>query len=257
MRASFFPYSLPPASRGRRHPHLLPLPANATSDVPVSPILQHLDVVNPDEPTNEAAQQLAFADLILLNKTDLVQAPQIEKVIKAIRGINAAAEIIQCQLNSPSGRPPLDRLLGTDRFSVKKALEVDPAFLDADSEEDAGSMGSLEEELLSREREHAEADAAAHAATATSGEARRSMDVKLPGKRLASEQAQSDAEAQQCERRALSGTACTGNCDKCHIFAAADSEDGRAPKRTRKKLHDLSNICSVAITAHGPLDEYL
>ncbi len=30
----------------------------------------------------------------------------------------------------------------------------------------------------------------------------------------------------------------------------------RNPRRKRKKLHDLSDVSSVGITARGPLDEY-
>ena len=44
-----------------------------------------------------AVQQVAFADKILLNKTDLVEDKDKQAVCSRIRNINAAAEIIECQ----------------------------------------------------------------------------------------------------------------------------------------------------------------
>jgi G3E family GTPase len=42
--------------------------------------LQHLDEQRPDGVVNEAVQQVAFADKILLNKVDLVSAEEKSKV---------------------------------------------------------------------------------------------------------------------------------------------------------------------------------
>lgn len=73
---------------------------------------------------NEAVQQIAFADLILLNKVDLVDEEQMEKVTDAIREINRTAQVIDCQLNDEGGRPPIEKLLGNNLFSVKRKLQV-------------------------------------------------------------------------------------------------------------------------------------
>ncbi len=74
---------------------------------------------------NEAVQQIAFADLILLNKIDLVKdAASKQQVLAAIQGINNSARIIECQLNQSDGRPPMDLLLLNNLFSVNRVLEV-------------------------------------------------------------------------------------------------------------------------------------
>ncbi len=46
---------------------------------------QHLDDVKPDDVVNEAVQQIAFADKILLNKLDLVTDEQKRDVVKRIK----------------------------------------------------------------------------------------------------------------------------------------------------------------------------
>jgi G3E family GTPase len=89
---------------------------------------QHLDAICASEPgaINEAAQQLAFADLILLNKTDLVSAEQLDRVKAVVRDINQNAKQIECRLNQEGGQPPLSELLDSNAFSVHKALKVRP-----------------------------------------------------------------------------------------------------------------------------------
>merc|ERR1711876_27961 len=57
-------------------------------------IVQHLDDEKPEGVENEAVEQIAFADRILLNKCDLVDADKLEEVSKAIKDINSHADII-------------------------------------------------------------------------------------------------------------------------------------------------------------------
>jgi G3E family GTPase len=69
---------------------------------PPRPAPQHLDPASArDAPgiANEAAQQLAFADVILLNKIDLVNEAQLERVRRIVRDINQSARQIECRLN--------------------------------------------------------------------------------------------------------------------------------------------------------------
>jgi G3E family GTPase len=89
-------------------------------------LLQHLeDGQHTDGTVNEAVNQIAFADLILLNKVDLVtDTAQKKQVIKAIRQVNNSARIVECQLNKPEDRPPMDQLLFNNLFSVDRVLEV-------------------------------------------------------------------------------------------------------------------------------------
>lgn len=88
--------------------------------------MQHLeDGQHSDGTVNEAVQQIAFADLILLNKVDLVLNEAAKKqVLGAIKSLNNSARIIECQLNQESGRPPMELLLFNNLFSVNRVLEV-------------------------------------------------------------------------------------------------------------------------------------
>ena len=61
-------------------------------------IEQHLDEVKPEGATNEAVAQVAFADRLLLNKTDLVASAALERVEARLRGINAFAPIVRAPL---------------------------------------------------------------------------------------------------------------------------------------------------------------
>lgn len=103
---------------------------------------QHLEEDSSDGGINEIAQQLAFSDLILLNKTDLVDRQQMERVKQAVRRINQSATLHECQLNQEGGRPPLSLLLDNNGFSVNKALKVDPEFLHSDSGSDLDDSDS-------------------------------------------------------------------------------------------------------------------
>ncbi|MCW6009585.1 GTP-binding protein [Micromonospora sp. CPCC 205371] len=60
-------------------------------------ILTHLDEVKPDGVENEAVEQVAFADRIILNKTDLVTDTDLCDIRTRLRQVNALAEIIPAQ----------------------------------------------------------------------------------------------------------------------------------------------------------------
>jgi G3E family GTPase len=86
--------------------------------------LQHLEDAKPEGAINEALQQIAFSDLILLNKIDLVSEEEKTQVLRAVKKINSTARLVQCQLNDPLQRPSVDMLLGINSFSINRALEV-------------------------------------------------------------------------------------------------------------------------------------
>ncbi len=77
------------------------------------------------EQGSEAEQQVAFADVILLNKTDLVSADELKKVEDRIRGINRYASIFHTK-NSQIG---LDAILDKGAFDLGRILEFEPDFL--------------------------------------------------------------------------------------------------------------------------------
>lgn len=75
--------------------------------------------------SSEAQEQIAFADVILLNKIDLVSSSQVKELEKRIRAINVFAKIHRthhCNL-------AIDSLLGVRAFDLKNALSIDPEFL--------------------------------------------------------------------------------------------------------------------------------
>jgi G3E family GTPase len=76
----------------------------------------------------EAKNQIAFADVILLNKTDLVSDAELREVEARIRGINPYATLHRTQ----RAQIPLDAVLGRNAFDLERILEIEPAFLDAD-----------------------------------------------------------------------------------------------------------------------------
>ena len=66
---------------------------------------QHLDEQKPEGAVNEAVKQVAFADRLLLNKTDMVADADLARVEARLRTINAVAPIRRCcQSQVPRGR---------------------------------------------------------------------------------------------------------------------------------------------------------
>jgi G3E family GTPase len=88
-------------------------------------LIQHLDDEKEEGVENEAIEQLAFADRVLLNKVDLVTDVERKEVIRRIRLINANAEIIPTTMSHVD----LDRVLGVGAFDLSKVLEMEPEFL--------------------------------------------------------------------------------------------------------------------------------
>ncbi len=75
--------------------------------------------------SSEAKEQIAFADVLLVNKKDLVPADQLDALEMRIRNINAFAKIHRTQ-NCNVG---LDCVLGIRAFDLKNALSIDPQLL--------------------------------------------------------------------------------------------------------------------------------
>lgn len=69
---------------------------------------------------------MAFADIISINKTDLVSADDLAKVEQQIRGLNPIAKIYHTEFSVVD----LPLILGTGAFDLAAKLKVDPAFLD-------------------------------------------------------------------------------------------------------------------------------
>ena len=74
----------------------------------------------------EAKNQIAFADVILLNKSDLVAADELSDVEARIRGINPYARVHKTE----RCRIALPEVLGRNAFDLDRILEIEPDFLD-------------------------------------------------------------------------------------------------------------------------------
>jgi G3E family GTPase len=87
----------------------------------------------------EAQEQIAFADVLLLNKTDLVDAAQVENLERTVRASNAFARVYRtrgCDV-------PLDAVLDLRAFDLNNVLSVDPNLLNETAHEHDTSITSI------------------------------------------------------------------------------------------------------------------
>ncbi|HEY2661006.1 MAG TPA: GTP-binding protein [Caulobacteraceae bacterium] len=75
--------------------------------------------------SREALEQIAFADQIVLNKTDLVSEADLKMIEARIRRINPLAPIHRAQRSNV----PLDAILGRGGFDLERILDIEPEFL--------------------------------------------------------------------------------------------------------------------------------
>jgi G3E family GTPase len=91
------------------------------------------------EDSHEAAEQVAFADTVLLNKVDLVSPEEAARVEARIRAINPMAQIFRtdhCAL-------PVADLLDRGAFDLDRILEIEPKFLEEDDHEHDDKITSV------------------------------------------------------------------------------------------------------------------
>ncbi|MEL6930380.1 MAG: GTP-binding protein [Cyanobacteria bacterium J06600_6] len=74
---------------------------------------------------NEAQEQIAFADVLLLNKTDLVSPQELDELESKIKGMNGMAKIYRTH----NSELEMNALLGVKAFDLDRALEIAPDFL--------------------------------------------------------------------------------------------------------------------------------
>jgi G3E family GTPase len=87
----------------------------------------------------EAQEQIAFADVVLLNKTDLVTPEALDELERRIRGMNAIAKIYRTR----NAELEMEALLGIGAFDLNRALEIDPEFLNETAHEHDETVGSV------------------------------------------------------------------------------------------------------------------
>ncbi|MFM7888510.1 MAG: CobW family GTP-binding protein [Pseudanabaena sp.] len=95
-------------------------------------ISQHWDA-------EEVQEQIAFADIILLNKTDLVSEAELEDLEKRIRAMNLMSKIYRTQ----NSEIDMDAVLGVGAFELERALQIDPEFLGEDAHEHDDTVKSV------------------------------------------------------------------------------------------------------------------
>lgn len=78
--------------------------------------LQHLNEVKPRFVTNEAVEQVAYADRIILNKIDLVTESELEVLTKRIKHINGMAQIKRAK----HGVVDMDFVLGVGGYDLDR-----------------------------------------------------------------------------------------------------------------------------------------
>ncbi|HMP73952.1 MAG TPA: GTP-binding protein [Kiritimatiellia bacterium] len=83
-------------------------------------VIQHLD------DSDEVQKQIAFADVILLNKTDLVSPEDLDALETRLRRMNAQAAIHRTR----QAEIPIESVLNIGGFNIHRALEIDPRFLE-------------------------------------------------------------------------------------------------------------------------------
>ena len=89
--------------------------------------------------SDEAQEQIAFANVILLNKIDLVTSEELTKLEHKIRAMNAMVKIYRTHNSAID----MDSVLGVRAFDLEKALEIDPEFLGEDAHEHDESVFSF------------------------------------------------------------------------------------------------------------------
>jgi G3E family GTPase len=82
----------------------------------------------------EAKNQIAFADVILVNKADLVGSDEMREVEMRIRAINPYARVHKTE----RCRIPLPEVLGRNAFDLDRILEIEPEFLDGNGHDHHG-----------------------------------------------------------------------------------------------------------------------
>ncbi len=78
----------------------------------------------------EAEEQVAFADVLLLNKTDLVTPTELALLETRIRLINPYAKLLKTQRCAVD----LNEVLNQGAFDLSRIIERDPHFLDAEDD---------------------------------------------------------------------------------------------------------------------------
>jgi G3E family GTPase len=96
--------------------------------------------------SREAAEQIAFADQIVLNKTELVNEGELRAIETRLRKLNPLAPIHRAQRSNV----PLDKVLGRGGFDIDRIVSLEPDFLNPPH----GEAGHVHDEHCGHEHDH-------------------------------------------------------------------------------------------------------
>jgi len=106
----------------------------------------------------EVIEQIGFADVILLNKTDLVTTAELKELEAKIKHLNVLAKVDRVQLNQSNTEDGINKVLNTvlnvGGFDLKRILEKNPEFLVAQVEDDHDHHDHHEHEHDHHEHKH-------------------------------------------------------------------------------------------------------
>jgi G3E family GTPase len=110
----------------------------------VTTVVDALHIVGALSDGREAAEQIAFADQIVLNKTDLVTEAELAAIESRLRRLNPLAPIHRAQRSNV----PLDAILGRGGFDLDRIVELEPEFLNPPH----GEAGHVHDEHCDHDR---------------------------------------------------------------------------------------------------------
>lgn len=93
---------------------------------------RHFEAQKPDGVVNEAVEQIAFADRIILNKVDLVEASEVDALLRTIRKVNSMARV----QTATYSKVDIDYVLGIGGFDLERVeKDVQPHLLDESADD--------------------------------------------------------------------------------------------------------------------------
>ncbi|NJK46614.1 MAG: GTP-binding protein [Pleurocapsa sp. SU_196_0] len=102
-------------------------------------VLEHIEEGGANH-ADEAVQQIAFADVIVLNKIDLVSEDELDRLETRIRTMNGMAKVYRAK----DANVDLRHVLEVGGFDLNRALELKPAFLEPEYPFEYGALYALE-----------------------------------------------------------------------------------------------------------------
>lgn len=101
-----------------------------------------VDAVNLElnlQQSTEAVEQVAFSDIVLINKVDLASPEKLKAVDARVRALNPLATIYY----TTNAEIDIDKIIGVGAFDLVQKLDVDPKFLDDHEHEHDKAVGSF------------------------------------------------------------------------------------------------------------------